>query len=92
MRRTVRVGEAFYHIKGRRLGWIRESMLEIWLILTANRRLKCMVAIQLRARVKPRFQSTSKATVCIFDTVALLFEAHTQPQPHFLLPRVSGNN
>ena len=55
-------------------------------------RLKCMVAIQFRARVKPRFQSTSKATVCIFDTVALLFEAHTQPQPHFLLPRVSGNN
>ena len=34
-------------------------------------RLKCMVAIQFRARVKPRFQSTSKATVCIFDTVAV---------------------
>ena len=30
-----------------------------------------MVAIQFRARVKPRFQSTSKATVCIFDTVAV---------------------
>ena len=36
MRRTVRVGKAFYHIKRRRMGWIRESMLKIWLILTAN--------------------------------------------------------
>ena len=81
------MGEAFYHIRGRRLGRIRESTLEICLILTANPPFPFNVWLRYDKGRKRSYDFK-----LLQKPAALLSEAHDQPLPHFLLPKGSGNN
>ena len=87
MRSTVSVGEAFYRIRGRRLGRIRESTLEICLILTANPPFAFNVWLRYDKGRKRSYDFK-----LLQKPAALLSEACDQPLPHFLLPKGSGNN
>ena len=87
MRWTVTAGEAFHHIRGRRLGRIRESALEIWLILTANPPFAFSVCLRYDKGRKRSYDFK-----LLQKLSALLSEARDQPLPHFLLPKGTGNN